>query len=118
MIELYVLMVLPGIALLWAIQWVLKKIRVDRSWKIRFFIISSVAILTPFWVQVDIALVVGPAYIAVPMGISGGLEHFFGLLTEAWMFHLIGFGLVALVSAFISSRFLFRSQLLKGRVSQ
>lgn len=107
MIKLYFLMALPGIAIVLAIYWILKKKEMDRALKIKFFTISSVAILTPLRMQVDIALVVGPAYIALPMGVSAGQTHILGLLKEEWMIHLVGLGLVTLISFFLASKFLF-----------
>jgi hypothetical protein len=113
-LKLYLLMALPGALLLALIYWVLRKSRIGRAKKITIFSVSSIVILAPFFMQIDIMLVVGPGYVAIPMLIDGGQKHFIGVLMGEWPFHLVGVMVVALASFFLSSRLLFRPANLAG----
>jgi len=114
-LKLYLIMVWPGLLLLGTIYWILRKSRLGRAKKIAIFSTAAVAILAPFFMQVDIMLIIGPAYVAIPMLIDGGQKHLVGVLLGELPFHLIGLFVVGLMAYFVSSGFLFRPAYLAGQ---
>lgn len=113
-LKMYLLLAMPGVLILALAYWALEKTSVGRGKKIGAFSILTVIALAPFFMQVDIALVMGPAYIALPMLIDGGREHFLGILIGEWPVHLAGLAVVGLGGFLLSSRVLFRQ--IKGHI--